>query len=53
MKPSTIHGIHAILSGAFEAAQRWEWVDFNPAASAKPPTVRKKTPATPRAQWSL
>ena len=48
MKPSTIHGIHAILSGAFEAAQRWEWVDFNPAESAKPPTVRKKKiPATP------
>jgi hypothetical protein len=48
MKPSPIHGIHSILSGAFEAAQRWEWVDFNPAESAKPPTVRKKkTPATP------
>ena len=48
MKSSTIHGIHSILSGAFEAAQRWEWVDFNPAESAKPPTVRKtKTPATP------
>jgi integrase len=48
MKPSTIHGIHSILSGAFEAAQRWEWVDFNPAESAKPPTVtKKKTPATP------
>jgi integrase len=50
MKPSTIHGIHSILSGAFEAAQRWEWVDFNPAESAKPPTVtKKKTPATPPA----
>jgi integrase len=50
MKPSTIHGIHSILSGAFEAAQRWEWVDFNPAESAKPPTIRKKkTPATPSA----
>jgi integrase len=48
MARSTIHGIHAILSGAFEAAQRWGWVDFNPAESAKPPTVTKrKTPATP------
>jgi integrase len=48
MAKSTIHGIHSILSGAFEAAQRWEWVDFNPADSAKPPTVtKKKTPATP------
>ena len=46
MSASTIHTIHSILSGAFEAAQRWEWVDFNPAASAKPPTVRqKKQPA--------
>jgi integrase len=48
MKPSTIHGIHSILSGAFEAALRWEWVDFNPAESAKPPSVtKKKTPAIP------
>ena len=47
MAHSTIHGIHSILSGAFEAAQRWQWVDFNPAESAKPPTVRqKKRPAT-------
>jgi DNA-binding transcriptional regulator YhcF (GntR family) len=30
MASSTIHGIHAILSGAFEAAERWGWVDFNP-----------------------
>jgi integrase len=48
MSPSTIHTIHSILSGAFEAAQRWEWTDFNPAESAKPPTVRqKKKQATP------
>ena len=42
MSKSTIHTIHSILSGAFEAAERWEWVDFNPAESAKPPTVRQK-----------
>jgi integrase len=48
MSKSTIHTIHSILSGAFEAAERWEWVDHNPAESAKPPTVRqKKTAATP------
>jgi integrase len=48
MSRSTIHTIHSILSGAFEAAQRWEWVDHNPAESAKPPTVRqKKTAAIP------
>jgi integrase len=47
MKASTIRGIHSILSGAFAAAQRWEWTDRNPAESAKPPTtVRRPIPAT-------
>jgi integrase len=46
MKPSTIRGIHSILSGAFAAAQRWEWTDRNPAESAKPPTtIRRPIPA--------
>ena len=47
MKPNTIRGIHSILSGAFAAAQRWEWTDRNPAESAKPPTaIRQIIPAT-------
>jgi integrase/DNA-binding transcriptional regulator YhcF (GntR family) len=47
MKASTIRGIHSILSGAFAAAQRWEWTDRNPAESAKPPTTtRQPVPAT-------
>ena len=47
MKASTIRGIHSILSGAFAAAQRWEWTDRNPAESAKPPTTtRRPIPAT-------
>ena len=47
MKPNTIRGIHSILSGAFAAAQRWEWIDRNPAESAKPPTaIRRPIPAT-------
>lgn len=47
MKPGTIRQIHSILSGAFEAAKRWKWVDGNPAESAKPPTVTQaKRPAT-------
>ncbi|MBV9794982.1 MAG: GntR family transcriptional regulator [Actinobacteria bacterium] len=47
MKPNTIRGIHGILSGAFAAAQRWEWIDRNPAESAKPPTaIRRTIPAT-------
>jgi integrase len=43
MKASTIRGIHSILSGAFAAAQRWEWTERNPAASAKPPTTTRKS----------
>jgi integrase len=43
MAKSTIHGIHSILSGAFEAAIRWEWTDRNPARSARPPTLRRQT----------
>jgi len=47
MRTSTIRGIHSILSGAFAAAQRWEWTDRNPAESAKPPTtIRRPIPAT-------
>lgn len=48
MKPSTIRQVHSILSGAFDTARRWEWVDFNPADSARPPTASPvKRPATP------
>jgi hypothetical protein len=43
MAKSTIHGIHSILSGAFEAAMRWEWTDRNPARSARPPTLSRRT----------
>jgi integrase len=43
MKASTIRAIHSILSGAFAAAQRWEWTERNPAASAKPPTTTRKS----------
>jgi integrase len=43
MAKSTIHGIHSILSGAFEAAMRWEWIDRNPAKSARPPTLSRQT----------
>ena len=52
MAKSTIHNIHSILSGAFEAAQRWEWVDRNPADSARPPTVTQKKDPPPRLRTS-
>jgi integrase len=43
MAKGTIRDIRAILSGAFEAAMRWEWADRNPARSAKPPTLTRQT----------
>ena len=43
MAKSTTRGIHNILSGAFQAAMRWEWTDRNPAASARPPTPSRQT----------
>jgi integrase len=47
MKPGTIRQIHSILSGAFDAAKRWKWVDENPAESARLPTITQvKRPAT-------
>lgn len=45
MKPSSIRQIHSILSGAFDAAKRWTWLSWNPAESAKPPTVTRDTQA--------
>jgi integrase len=44
----TIRNIHSILSGAFSTAERWEWIAWNPAESAKPPAVvRRPVAATP------
>ena len=56
MKTSTIRGIHSILSGAFAAAQRWEWTNRNPPAVARldeitgcrPETWRRSTAVTGR-----
>jgi integrase len=47
MTAKTIRNIHSILSGAFAAAKRWEWIAWNPAESAKPPAAsRRPLPAT-------
>jgi hypothetical protein len=48
LSPATIRQIHAILSGAFAAAVRWEWIDRNPAASAKLPKARPRSPSSPQ-----
>ena len=47
MSAMTIRQIHSILSGAFAAAVRWEWIDRNPAGSAKLPKARHRSPASP------
>lgn len=47
MSPATIRQIHAILSGAFAAAVRWEWIERNPASAAKLPKARPRSPASP------
>ncbi len=47
MSAATIRQVHAILSGAFAAAVRWEWIDRNPASSARLPTPRHRSPVSP------
>lgn len=47
MSAMTIRQIHAILSGAFSAAVRWEWIDRNPAGSARLPKNRQRSPSSP------
>lgn len=42
LSPSTILKVHFALSGAFDAAVRWEWISVNPAEVAKKP--RQPTP---------
>jgi integrase len=47
MSAKTVRNIHSILSGAFAAAVRWEWIDRNPADAAKLPKIRQRPrPAT-------
>ena len=47
LSPATIRHIHSILSGAFKAAMRWEWIDRNPASSAQLPKARPRPPSSP------
>src|SRR5262249_28271730 len=46
MAPLTIKQIHAILSGTFAAAVRWEWIDRSPASSAKLPKAAPRSPSS-------
>jgi integrase len=47
MSAATIRQIHSILSGAFAAAVRWEWIDRSPTGLAKLPRARHRSPASP------
>jgi integrase len=47
MSARTIRQIHSILSGAFTAAVRWEWIDRNLAGSARLPKTRHRSPTSP------
>jgi integrase len=44
---STIRQIHAIISGALDAAVRWEWIDSNPARLARKPKQKRPEPDPP------
>lgn len=47
MSAATIRQIHAILSGAFATAVRWEWIERNPATTAKLPRARPRSATSP------
>jgi DNA-binding transcriptional regulator YhcF (GntR family) len=47
MSAESIHQIHSILSGAFDAAVRWEWIDRNPARTARLPKARHRSRPRP------
>jgi site-specific recombinase XerD len=38
-RPSTIHQVHVVLSGALTQAVKWKWVPANVAGEASPPPV--------------
>ncbi len=44
---STIRQIHAIFSGAFAAAVRWDWIEENPAERARLPRAHPVEPEPP------
>ncbi|MGH3754662.1 MAG: hypothetical protein ACRDRP_18585 [Pseudonocardiaceae bacterium] len=47
LAPSSVLVLHAILSGALEAAVRWDWVSVNVARAAKRPKLSAPHPDPP------
>jgi len=53
---STVHEVHAVLSGALKQAVVWGWVGHNPAKLATAPSVQKADVQPPQAEdatWLL
>jgi integrase len=50
LKASTVHEVHAVLSGALKQAVAWGWIGHNPAKLATAPTVQKADVQPPKAE---
>jgi integrase len=50
LKASTVHEVHAVLSGALKQAVVWGWVGHNPAKLATAPSVQKADVQPPQAE---
>jgi integrase len=50
LKASTVHEVHAVLSGALKQAVAWGWIGHNPAKQATAPSVQKADVQPPQAE---
>jgi integrase len=50
MAASSVHQVHAILSGAFNRAVVWRWIADNPARLASPPSIERTDLQPPAAE---
>ena len=50
LKASTVHEVHAVLSGALKQAVVWGWIGHNPAKLATAPSVEKADVQPPQAE---
>ena len=50
LKASTVHEVHAVLSGALRQAVAWGWIGHNPAKQATAPSVQKADVQPPQAE---
>jgi integrase len=50
LKASTVHEVHAVLSGALKQAVVWGWIGHNPAKQAAAPSVQKADVQPPQVE---